>query len=535
MLPEFKGKFLPPFGRSNGKLASFFRWKRVYQYSKPIPPVKARTSNKKKTKYGLQRMGSSTTVSGVNVHTLENTPKYQRDGPIVDTEISNVISLNSSLKVNKEIIHKVSTVEFVPRPKINAPGAYELRLSICSEIFDFTDPDANVAEKLQKTQTLCEIVDLVENTDEAKKLTEDQIKMTLEMIETNIIRRPPAIQFSSFLMDRGVSFIEPAWEHLIYVYRILNKLLAAFPTCCLFDMDLFKKIIALTDIPDYSERQQVLTFMKLFYDSHLNKQLEILILVKNKLLSFTMGNDERPPFCVSPLLSFLNHVFIKSNKQPHFEFYNIVRTAVFPLISSSYLPLFNNFITNLFNTIISEGTPVIEYLHQNLIRLWPISNGEKQAYFIDFHILCLRKMNDKQVTNALKQSLGLFADVLNGEQADAIEAVLNFLNSEKPEWVVTHSSRVINELYRPVKDLTIKHWSCIIREKAATAIMELGKLDRNAFIIVCQKDVPDRTKKNLVSAKKSMKDWQRIVKTVKLPEFDRKSLVSSIKELYTPK
>ena len=535
MLPKFKGRIFLKLGDGRENSISAYSTRRNYKYALPKIPIKKDADHKISSSSGLKRSNSIKIINGAQLKMLQKSANIQNDCPIVDTEISNLVSINTTTQVNKHIAHKVNPNESLLLPKLGTQESLELRISICSDILDFTDLQADVLEKEQKMHALCEISQFLENAYEAKKIDENLLKKMLEMIEANIVRPPPFVQNNYFLIDRTIVFVDPSWPHLFYIYQILNRLISLFPNSPLFDLDFFKKIIVLTDIPDSNERLQVLAFMRLFYDSHLMLQNQILGLVRNKLLSLKMRESSYPPFCVTPLLSFLAHIFQKNGRQPSFEFYTLLRASVFPLISSPYLTTFINYLINLLETAIIPGNSVIMYLHQLLLHMWPVADGEKQSCFAQLLILCLGKMSALQVTNVIKPSIRLIAGVIEGQQVRSLEIVLNFLNGEPPEWVRKHSKRIVNDLYMPIKEISLNHWSPIIKAKASSVITELGKLDKKAFVKACQEKISDRKRKDAESRRKAFKEWRAINKSVDMPEFNRTKIDENIKECFALK
>ena len=527
MFPKFRGTAYHIIGNCAKSGTSAYVRKRDYLYIKPNPPL---IQEKQYDRKGLISPTSSQQMIA-NKMTAHDFEKNKGKGPIVDAEISNVITFNTrkmplftqSSSMNIETLQNIDSLSFEKK--------FEFKLLICCDLYDFTDTNVDITNREQKTRILCELVQFFEQNNEAKNLSEHLQEETMKMIETNIVRPTPIIPMSPILLDFTTVFVEPAWPQLFYVYQVLNRLISLYPESKLFNLDFVKTIIHLTNIPDNNERLQLLAFLRVYYDTHQSQKTEILGLVRMKLID--VHDLDSPPFCVTPLLVFLSHIYQRCNKQPPMEFFTLIKTSVFPLVISSYLPLFHAHMLSLLNTIIAPGNYLANEFHKELIRYWPNSSGQKQCSFTEFLLFCMSKMNVQQVTDSIKITLMKLNNVIIGDQLHAAEIVLDYIiGSHKDPWVTNHSKRFVVTLYDAIKETSINKWSDTIREKANDALIELGKLDRKAFLKVRQGKQDELQKKRMEINKAASKNWQRIIVQIRDNSINNKEEIAKIKEAF---
>ena len=523
MLPHLYGEFHMNGYSARRNQTAFFK-KRMYKYAKPI-------AHKAK-----EIQGSYNTISSIGQNNLvkkiiaKNSDQNNMNEPIIDTEVSNVITV-SARKVQKHNIlsreqrESISTVDTLPFEE-----RFSLKITLCNVIYDFTNPNEDIEEKDTKTKVLCELVQFFEQKNEAKNLSVKFQLKTLKMIETNIYRPIPTIKISPFLMDFSTVFVEPSWPQLFYVYQILNRVIILYPNSSYFTLDFFKIIIYLTNMPDNNERQQILAFLRSFYDTHQSLKMEIIEVVRKKLLD--AHDSENPPFCITPLLVFLAHIYQRCYKQPPDKYFTLIRVSVFQLVTSSFLPIFHQHLVSLLQAIFEQGSDLNIEFFQTVIKYWPLSNSQKQACFVEMLLLCMSKMNPAQVNDNIKTALTHLSDIIMGDHVKAAEAVFDFiLNSAKDQqWFVDQSKKAIPYLYDYIHEVSQTHWSPVMREKATNCLLEMGKIDRKTFLSCKQKKPADLKRREQDTIRQAVKGWQKVVHQISDPNFDRRSTVQWIKD-----
>jgi len=470
----------------------------------------------------------SKTPVQINVNSMLLSP---RDGPIIDTEVPKVIAFSSSRQLSVSLLHVES---IPPLPNISDSDFESLflkKLEICSEILDFTSNIIQIEEKDQKSRILCELVQFFEQSPDARKLSEKMQEETFKMIEVNIFRQNPIFPSPVITLDYSAVIIEPSWPQLFYIYQILNRFVSIFPNSPMLSIKTAKTAIYLTNLPDNNERLQLLAFLRSFYDTHPSFHKELILAVQEQLTKVV--EKISPPFCVTPLLVFLSHIFNRSEKTPLPEYFQTIRTSVFPLILSKYLPLYHQHLIMLYSLIFTPASPLINQQLQFLFRFWPQTNGLKQPCYVEMLHFVTSRLSPGDLVSNIKRILSILSSTIMSSHAKVVEASLDVLQKPKPEeWIVSHSRRVIMTLYDSVKTVAESHWSSTVQEKAGNSLIEMGKLNRKAFLKARNaKNTTEAKRKTLETERECAHNWSLVVKAASDtdPLINEKAMISEVK------
>ena len=513
-------------GFSSKRRQSAFYQRRSFKYVKPIAP---------KSKDHISSNINMISSIGQNniLKRLNQSKDMGHDNsinePIIDTGVSNVVTVSSTKIRNTPSMSAEQIESFNHIDSLPFEESFSLKIVICSEIYDFTNGNENNPMKDTKTKVLSDLVQFFEQSNESKNLPVKFQLKTMKMIETNIYRPIPSIKLSPFLLDFSTVFVEPSWPQLFYVYQILNRVIVLYPNSSYFSLDFLKIIFYLTNMPDNNERLQLLAFLRSFYDTHQSMKMEIIDMINKKLID-TKDSDNQP-FCISPLLIFFLHIYQRCYKQPPETFFKVIRTTVFQLVTSSFLPFFHQHMTSLLSTVFETGSEMVMEFFDIIHKYFPVSNSQKQTSFIELLLMCVSKMNPNQVNDSLKTILTIFINVITGPQARAADSVFDFfLSQNKEQWVIDQSKRIVPFLYDYFHEVSLTHWSSITRDKANNALLELGKLDRKGFLACKQKKPADLHRRKQEEIRQSIKGWQKVVHQIEDPSINHRETVAWIKD-----
>lgn len=530
MLPPIRGKFHPKMGDATRNPSFVYCRKRTYQWSRPIAPkVEERPKSANISALGYRKKAPPPP----NMTDVSKSASNIDTGPIIDTEVDNESLYQSTKMIRTQVKNIVYQIKLEEISELPLEQQLSAKLKLCTNIYDFVNVHEDVAAKEQKTRVLCEFVQFFEQSADSKKLSPELQEQLMQMIKANIIRPTPSIPLSPILLDFALVFVEPSWPQLFYVYQLLNRFISLYPESPLFNMDIVRSAIYLTNLPDNNERLQLLSFLRAYYDSHQTQKVEIIKCIQKKLAD--LQDLDSPPFCVMPLLVYLSHIFQRCNKAPPEEFYCVIRTSVFPLALNSYLPLYHQSMLSLLTDVLLPESTLNEEFHHLLVNFFPLGNGQKQPCFVDFLLLTMSKMSPAQVTNAIKPTMNVFEMVVSGEQIHAAQLILDFLATKSEQWVNDHSKRVILSLFDRVKYVTTNHWSQVMREKAQGALAGLGKLDRKSFLKAKTSKSSEQIRKAADEEKQAAKKWGKIVNVATNYEGDTTKLMDQIKRNFRPK
>ena len=299
-----------------------------------------------------------------------NDPMIKVVSPFFEPFSETIPPIILSLSSFKYFCNSIKFPKVPPLPEIQSNdfiNIYILKMKICSYIFDFSNNTILIEEKDIKSRALCEIVQFFEQSIEVKKLSIDLQEQTFKMLYSNIYSQSPIFPSKLISNNYNTVIVDPSWPHLFYTYQILNRFIQIFPNYPEININLIKKTLNLINLPDNNERLQLLAFLRSFYDTHPNDRIKLLKLISYQLNDFILGL--LPPYCITPLLVLLAHIFSRSNKNLTIEFKNIIINSVFPLILTPYLYFFNTHLIQLFSSVFSNNSPLIllffEFLRKN--------------------------------------------------------------------------------------------------------------------------------------------------------------------------
>ena len=102
-------------------------------------------------------------------------PRHSHREPLIDSEVPGVIRVTAARHV---AVSGVTFAKLDPLPRsVQDPQFNSLlkqKLDICCEILDFLSPNAQVQEKEIKSRSLCELIELFENSREVMSLNDEQ-------------------------------------------------------------------------------------------------------------------------------------------------------------------------------------------------------------------------------------------------------------------------------------------------------------------------------------------------------------------------
>jgi len=447
---------------------------------------------------------------------------------IISISSNRVFSSNAKFRIGPQI------------PSISDPSFEEIfrqKLEICSYIFDFSSPTINIEEKDIKSRSLCELVQFFEQSIEVRKISSELQSLSFQMLENNIFKQVPVFPSAVLSSQYTSVIIDPSWPHLFYAFQILNRFVQLFPESPHVNFDLAKRAISLTSLPDNNERLQLLAFLRSYFDNHPLDRNKLLVTIQHKLLDFIDGII--PPFCITPLLVLLAHIFTRSGRNPSPEYIKTIKCCVFPLILSQYLPVFSQHIMQLFNTIFIPQSPLIEDFFFFIKRFFPITDSTKLNCYYDMLFFLCTKLNEEMLKAYSKKILKRIADGISSSHFKVAEFTLQIFSKSKiDEWMVNHARHTVVYLYEAAKLSSEFHWNKDVETKAQHALAEMGRLHRHAFLKMRnQKGVSDSKRKKFEIEKNAYKNWSQLAKLVAQYDdsFNIKDLINDIKTTFQMK
>lgn len=409
-----------------------------------------------------------------------NTKQSNSDQIIIDTFLPSILRIACAISVAP------SGIRFAELPKLPSvtdskfDSVFYQKLQICSQIIDFTSTNDQVTQKEIKTKTICEFIELFENKRELSGITLKHQQLIFDMLSKNIFKQTPFFPSTILAADYSLTLVDPSWSHLFYCYQILNRFVQVFPESPLITLNVIKKTIDLTELPDTNERMQLLAFLRSYYSLHPENQSPMLKHVTNKLIDLHDG--VATPFCALPLILFISHMFNKSQPSTLGEFKQTVKDGVLPLMSLPYLSMYSGSIKQLLsNMASSDSSLVLEFLRSIELQ-WPLLDGTKQVYFLQILIGIWEKMNLSAFKPMSTRVFTFLAEYVEAPQARVCQTILDIWdNVANDSWVAINSRSAIHAMYESVLNVVEKSWNKKSVEKASKALSEMYRINKHSY------------------------------------------------------
>lgn len=463
--------------------------------------------------------------------------KSNNKDPAVDVEVPKVISISA----NREyLVGEIEVPSLPPLPAFNDPSfdnIFKEKIKLCNILFDFDHPNVQLEGKKAKVNALIEINKILAMVSNNSSITEKQKDAIYDMITKNLFHQDPFISNEKICFSTlKQSIVEPSWEHMCHVYQALIQFLITFPERC--KISLAKKLIRLMNIPDNNERENLVTLLKNYAETHPEQLENLYELLKSALVN--VGTDIYTPYCVEPVLTFLKMMVRKD------YIYQIIYTHLLPLYRHEKLYLYSSKLSNLITSIISNK-PVdqINYL-KYLLNHFPLQCGQKQLLFV-YAINSLFNIIGKRELNQVSTKIILFfASAFRSPNSKLVESSLKiFLKPVMTSILFSNAAFAMDNLLEPLKWTSTYHWDKsikILSSRAYTTLSNIkyevqsnssSKTSRDPINEISLKNSPKETKKldnsDLVSkwaliARSAAKKYNSIDLTNSLLEIQSKLL-----------
>lgn len=405
--------------------------------------------------------------------------------PVIDVELPGIIRVTSSYDTIPNGYHFEKLPPLPPVEDPNFEPLFHKKLELCSIILDFTNPTNQVAEKEMKARSLCDFIELFEDSREIRKVDANHQNLVFEMLYENIFKRDPifpkqALFEKTLQVDYSISLVEPSWPHLFYCYQILNRFIQVFPKSACFNMNTAKHAIHLTQLPDTNERMQLVAFLRTYFDYHPEDREKLLDCVYLKLLD--LNDDIASPFCAMPLIILLTHMFTRTQGPISMQFTNCIRKAVLPLIGLPFFPLYHQNLRQLLSTVLASNPFLTLETLRDIEKQWPQTNGLKQQECIEMILFICGKMKPEDFEQIAFKIFAFLSECVASAHAKVSEIALDIWNKPAPNsWVVVNSRLAIRTMFENVSNVSEKHWNKLNVEKASQALATMCKVNKHTY------------------------------------------------------
>ncbi|KAJ2610853.1 serine/threonine-protein phosphatase 2A 56 kDa regulatory subunit delta isoform [Coemansia sp. RSA 1365] len=261
------------------------------------------------------------------------------------------------------------------------------KLTQCTIVFDFQNPNESIEGKEAKQQTLKEISEYISAC--TGVITLDIYPKLFKMVSANLFRTiPPQINAfgDPFDPEEDEPREEPAWPHLCLVYHIFLRFLesgdfnnsAARPY---IDQTFTTQLLELFDSEDSRERESLKTVLHRIYGKMLGMRSFIRRSINNIFLQFTYETQRHNG--VAELLEILGSIingFTVPLKEEHINF---LYRVLLPLHKARPMTLYYAQLSYCTVQFLEKDPSLAESIIKALLRYWPKVNSPKEVMFVN--------------------------------------------------------------------------------------------------------------------------------------------------------
>ncbi|PKA50650.1 Serine/threonine protein phosphatase 2A 59 kDa regulatory subunit B' gamma isoform [Apostasia shenzhenica] len=353
-------------------------------------------------------------------------------------------------------------------PASEKHGLFLRKLSMCSVVFDFSDPARNAREKEVKRQTLQELVDYVSTV--PGKFSDAAMQEATRMVAANIFRTLPSFSGGEgqkggegFDADEEEPAMEPAWPHLQIVYEFFLKFVASSETDAkiakrFVDHSFVLRLLELFDSEDPRERDYLKTILHRLYGKFMVHRPFIRKAVNNILYPFIFETEKHNG--IAELLEILGSIingFALPLKEEHKLF--LVRVLI-PLHKPKCLSLYHQQLSYCITQFVEKDNKLADTVIRGLLKYWPLTNSSKEVMFLGELEEVLEATQEPEFLRCMVPLFRRIARCLSSSHFQVAERSLFLWNNDHVRNLINQNRKVILPIIFPALERNSRgHWN----------------------------------------------------------------------------
>ncbi|KAJ0433189.1 putative protein phosphatase 2A, regulatory B subunit, B56, armadillo-like helical [Helianthus annuus] len=459
------------------------------------------TSSKTNNDVPITRSSTAKPTSTVQNHTNNKLSQSQNLKPNGNATISNTYEALSSLK---------------DVPNSEKQNLFIRKLTLCSVVFDFTDPTKNLKEKEVKRQTLVELVDYVSSAN--GKCQETVMKEIVKMVSVNIFRRlTPQPRdnkvLETFDGEEEEPSMDPAWPHLHLVYEFILRFVASPETDPkiakrYIDQAFVLKWLDLFDSEDPREREYLKFVLHRMYGKFMVHRPFIRKAINNIFFRFVFETEKHNG--IAELLEILGSIingFALPLKEEHKLF--LVR-ALIPLHKPKCIPMYHQQISYCITQFVEKDCKLADTVIRGLLKYWPITNCSKEVLFLSELEEVLEATQPPEFQRCMVPLFRQIARCLRSSHFQVAERALFLWNNDHIDSLIKQNRKVILPIIFPALERNTKtHWNQAVQSLTLNVRKIFSDVDPQLFEECSRKFKEGESKKEEIKSKREA-TWKRL-------------------------
>ncbi|GAA5843783.1 hypothetical protein JCM9279_000142 [Rhodotorula babjevae] len=375
---------------------------------------------------------------------------------------------------------------FLEVPVMERHDLFLQKLHQCSQVFDFNDASADVANKQIKSQTLAEMLDWI--TTQRGVVTESVYPEVVHMFASNLFRSiPPPVNPTgdAFDPEEDEPVLELAWPHLQIVYEFFLRFVESpdFNTNIAkryIDQQFVLQLLELFDSEDPRERDFLKTTLHRIYGKFLNLRAFIRRSINNVFYMFIYETERHNG--IAELLEILGSIingFALPLKDEHKTF---LTRALIPLHKVKGLALYHPQLAYCVVQFLEKDASLTREVVDGLLKYWPKVNSPKEVMFLNEVEEILDVIEPAEFTKVMVKLFQQLARCVSSQHFQVAERALYYWNNEYIVNLIGENiDAILPIVYPSLHTISNGHWNRQIHNLAYNALKLLMDLNADVF------------------------------------------------------
>jgi hypothetical protein len=394
---------------------------------------------------------------------------------------------------------------------------------VAAECF-FEDPDADLAAKKVKTQTLTELIEVAGHASEMSRSDLDKFTAAIEKPIFRVIPDVPPVYLRS---DDMVIITESSWPHYSIHYQIMTVLIQRIPTryaTVAFAQRLVTRLLS----NDIAEREAVAGLFKSIHQTNPDLSETIARMMTNIVVDYM--EKLVSPIAVPPaLVVFYGIVHENTPSDENPRFVSEYLQKVLPLLSSQHYVSFQSQMRKVIQTFL-YGAPRRCGMStlKSILHYFPLTRCSKAIEFMELMSFALEVVSARELLPTVKAIALLLGRCAASCHTKLVEACYQVWNRVHFDSCVMDNAKAIYPLvYSTLAQAQGESWTPDITAAINRVFGLLARLDATTYQeMVRQKGVKplpvhDARKCWAAIARQASKADSSINLSAKLPEIQR--------------
>lgn len=401
-------------------------------------------------------------------------------------------------------------------PSAEKMNLFISKLSLCSVVFDFTDPARNVQEKELKRATLFELLDFLSQN--PPKFTEPAILASCKMCSINLFRVfAPTNRSGSTSSGENENedepTFDPAWPHLQLIYDFLLKFitspsLEAKSAKKYLNHAFILKIVDLFDSEDPRERDCLKAILHRIYGRFMVHRPFIRKSVSNVFYRFMFETEKHNG--IAELLEIFGSIitgFALPLKEEHKIF---LLRIIIPLHKPKSVGSYFQQLSYCVSQFIEKDLRLASSVITGLLKYWPITNSQKEVMFLGELEEILDVINLAEFQEVMVPLFSRISRCINSSHFQVAERALFLWNNDQVINLIVQNRQDILPIVLPALEANVQsHWNQAVLNLTLNVRKILADMDEALFLSCIAKYEEDQERKEYeVQKRKEM--WERL-------------------------